>query len=445
MFPELLAKPVHVAFDEAAGTSDGGALVLKAADRRLGLTERLASCLVDQRSPERVRHELSDRLRQRVFGWALGYVDANDAGRVGPDPMQRLLLGRDPLAGDGLASQPTISRFENGVSRTELFRMGEALAETVLDRARKRRKNRRRVTIDLDPMDDATHGRQQMSFFNGHYDSWCYLPLLGFLSFDDEPEQHLVAAILRPGNVSPLRGAAGVLSRLIALIRDRFPKARIRVRLDGGFLSGALLDFLEAQKVEYVVGFPKNARLKKAAGKLVQEAKRRNEARGYPLPLFDAISYKARRWKRERRVVLKAEIVQAEGRAPKENPRFVVTNLRHAPENVYAIYCARGDVENRIKELKALEMDRTSCTSFWANQFRVLLAAAAYVLFQELRAAARHTSLARAQIETLRMALLKIGGRITRSVRRVVIHLAEHHVWRVPWVRVAAALGAACR
>jgi hypothetical protein len=444
MFPELLAKPVRAAFDEPSATSDGGALLLKAADDRLGLTDLLAVCLGDPRDPSRVDHELVDLVRQRVFGLALGYVDTNDAGRLSGDPMQRMLLDRDPVTGQGLASQPTLSRFENGTSRVGLFRMGLAMAHAVLDRARETRGRRRTrlVTIDLDPMDDPTHGAQQLTFFNGHYDCWCYLPLLAFVTFDDEAEQRLVAAVLRPGNAPPAQGAQGLLRRLIALVRERFPEATVRVRLDGGFASGGMLGFLETEKVEYVVGLPRNTRLEKATRGLMREAKRRDRERGHPLPLFRALSYRARRWKRARRVIAKAEIVHADGREPKENPRYVVTNLRWRAREVYALYCRRGDVENRIKELKALGMDRTSCSRFFANQLRVLLAAAAYVLFQELRAAARHTSLARAQLDTLRLALLKIGARVVSSARRVLVHMTEHHPWRIPWLRVAAALGA---
>jgi hypothetical protein len=262
------------------------------------------------------------------------------------------------------------------------------------------------------------------------------------VSFDGEPEQWLVASVLRPGNASPGQGAEGLLRRVIALVRERFPSAAVRVRLDGGFASGRMLDFLEGEKVEYVVGLPRNARLEKATKGLMREARRHDDAHGSPLALFAAISYRARRWKRPRRVIAKAEIVHAEGKDPKENPRYVVTNLPWRAREVYAFYCGRGEVENRLKELKALGIDRTSCSGFWANQLRVLLASAAYVLLQELRGAARHTSLARAQVDTLRLALLKIGARVVSSVRRLVVHMTGHHPWRVPWLRVAAALGA---
>jgi len=193
-----------------------------------------------------------------------------------------------------------------------------------------------------------------------------------------------------------------------------------------------------------VVGLPKNERLIHLTADAQQQARDEYEEHGYPRAVFAETAYAARSWHgHERRVIAKAEVTVAAGRAPKDNPRFVVTNLRHRPDNVYAIYCQRGEIENRIKELKAgLAMDRTSCTSFWANQLRVLLAAAAYVLLQELRTRLRGTRLARAQVERLRLALLRIGGRITRSVRRIVVHLTASHPWQPPWTRVAVALGA---
>ncbi|MFQ5473810.1 MAG: transposase, partial [Dehalococcoidia bacterium] len=209
MFRGLASKPVRAVFDEPDTTSDGGALLLKAADRRLGLTEALAACLEDPRAAHRVAHSLHDLLRQRVYGLALGYEDANDAARIGDDPMHKLLLDRDPLSGEGLASQPTLSRFENGVDRRALVALGERLADTVLDRLKARRKRRppRLVTIDLDPTCDPTHGRQQLSFFHGFYDTHCYLPMLGFVTLDDECESFLVAAVLRSGRAPDKQGA----------------------------------------------------------------------------------------------------------------------------------------------------------------------------------------------------------------------------------------------
>lgn len=436
---------MHAVFDEPDTTSDGGALLLKAADERLGLTAALAGCLEDARHADRIDHTLHDLLRQRIYGLALGYEDANDAARLGDDPMHKLLLDRDPLGGAALASQPTLSRFENGVDRRALFALGECLADTVLDRLKARRKRRapKRVTIDLDPTCDPTHGRQQLSFFHGFYDTHCYLPMLGFVTLDDEPESILVAAVLRSGRAPDKQGAIGILRRLIAKVRSRFRHARVRVRLDAGFMAPEILAFLDRVGVEYVVGYAINERLAKTCSGWATEAQRRYERTGQPVQVFGELSYSGRKWKgKSRRLIVKAEVVEAFGREPKVNLRFVVTNLRHRPQNVYAIYCWRGEVENRVKELKAVALDRTSCSDFFANQLRVLLAAAAYAILQELRSRLIGTELARAQVERLRLCLLRIGARIQRSVRRIVVHLAAAHPWQPPWTRAAVALGA---
>ncbi len=204
LFPEIFDRPVVAQFDQPQSSSDGGAILLKAADRRLGLTEALAACLEDERQTGKVQHEVDELLRQRVMAIACGYEDANDAARLASDPVHKLLVGRDPEQGADLASQPTLSRFENSVDRKELFRMGEVLAERVIERHRKRLRGRaRRITIDLDPTDDPTHGAQQLTFFNGHYDTYCYLPVAGFLSFDQEVEQYLVTAVLLLGTRPP--------------------------------------------------------------------------------------------------------------------------------------------------------------------------------------------------------------------------------------------------
>ena len=198
LFPELFERPLTARFDVPNASSDGGAVLLMAADRRLGLIPRLAAALVDERQQGKVRHHLADLLGQRIYGLALGYEDANDAARLVDDPVHKMLLGRDPITGESLASQPTLSRFENDITRGGLLAMGEALLESVLDRRRKRRHKVRRITVDLDITDDPTHGAQQMAFFNGFYDTWCYLPMLAFLTFDREHEQFLCAAALRP-------------------------------------------------------------------------------------------------------------------------------------------------------------------------------------------------------------------------------------------------------
>lgn len=393
-----------------------------------------------------MRHAIGDLLRQRLYAIACGYPDGNDAGRLGSDPIHKLLCDRDPVRGEDLASQPTLSRFENAVGRSDLYRMGVALAQTVIERQRRRLGRKvKRITIDLDPTDDPTHGAQQLTFFNGHYDSWCYLPVAGFLSFNDEAEQYLFAYVLRPGNAVASVGAIGILSRLLPRLRAAFPRAQLRVRLDGGFASAEVFAFLEAEGLEYVVAMAKNKVLERRAARLMGTARRLSRESGQTAHLYSECRYAARTWLQRRRVIIKAEVVRHPGREPKNNPRFVVTNLAGSPRHLYeAIYCARGDIENRIKELHhGLQIDRTSCSRFLANQLRGLLSATAYVLFQELRLRAARTAFARAQVTTLREQLLKLGAWVRCSVRRIVLHLPASFPHLRDWQPLARTLGAA--
>jgi hypothetical protein len=445
LFPEIFSKPSVLQFDQRQGSSDGGAILLKAAERRYGLIGGLAGCLEDKRQAGKIDHSLRELLAQRVFSIACGYPDANDSARLGADPIHKMLLDRDPVTGLDLASQPTLSRFENSVGPRQLYRMGETLAASVIERHAQRLHHRARlVTIDLDPTDDPTHGAQQLSFFNGHYDNWCYLPVMGFVSFNDEAEQYLCAAVLRPGNVTAPAGAVGILRRLLMMVRQFFPGVRIRIRLDGGFAHPALLDFLDAEpKLEYVVAMANNAVLERKAQEAMEYARVVSGITGQTEHVYDEVNYAAGSWERERRVILKAEVVYGDGKEPKDNPRFVITNMTQSPQWLYEkVYCQRGDIENRIKELHALEIDRTSCTRFWANQFRVLLTAAAYVLMQELRLRAAGTNCARAQVWTLRERLLKLGARVVVSVRRLVLHLPASFPFLPAFRQVALALGA---
>ena len=445
LFPGFLAKPVTMQFDQRQGSSDGGALLLKAAEGRYGLVDRLTGCMVDGRQAGKVDHRLSELTSQRIYAIACGYADANDAARLKADPIHKILLGRDPIAGLDLASQPSLSRFENSAGPRQLYRMGEELAASVIERHSQRLGGHaKRVIIDLDPTDDPTHGGQQLSFFNSHYDNACYLPVMGFVSFDDEADQYLCAAVLRPGNVTAAAGAVGILRRLMALIVKHFPKARIRVRLDGGFASPALFEFLDNQPgVEYVVAMASNAVLNRHAEEGMQYARALSGLLEQTEHVYGETRYAAGSWELERRVIFKAEVVYGEGKAPKDNPRFVVTNMKQTAQWLYEkVYCQRGEIENRIKELHALEIDRTSCSSFWANQFRVLLTAAAYVLMQELRLQAALTDCARAQVWILRDRLLKLGARVVGSVRRVVVHLPKSFPFLKTFQTVALALGA---
>jgi hypothetical protein len=445
LFPDIFPQPVVAKFDQRQGSSDGGAILLKAADRRLQLIPALADCLPDERQAGKVDHEIEELLAQRVFGIACGYADANDAAQLAADPVHKMLIGRDPVAGADLASQPTLSRFENAPHRKQLYRMGEALADRVIERQRRRLQGRAKLlTIDLDATDDPTHGAQQLTFFNSHYDTWCYLPLLAFVSFNDEKEQYLCAAVLRPGNAPASRGAIGILWRIFKRVWAAFPKARVRVRLDGGFADPFLLNFLDAMGVEYVVAMANNAVLNRLAEPQMEQARQFSQASGKTEHVYGEARYRAGSWSSQRRVIFKAEVVRQEGKEPKDNPRFVITNLRQSPSWIYEhVYCERGQTENHIKELHyGLEIDRTSCTKFLANQFRVLMTAAAYVLMQELRLRAARTACARAQVWTLRERLLKLGAHVVRSVRRVVLHLPHSFPFLHTFRQVAVALGA---
>lgn len=445
LFKGLSKKVVVARFDQEHATSDGGAILLKAVDEKLGLSAAIAECVRDQRQSSKVRHTILELLRQRLFAMACGYADGNDAARLGEDPVFKLLLDRDPLTGSALASQPTLSRFEHSVGAKELLGMAKTLTECVIERHRRRKKGRvRRITLDLDPTDDPTHGGQQLTFFNWLYDTWCYLPLAGFMTFDDEVEQYLFCYALRPGNAPAKQGCLGILKRLLPRLRRAFPKAKIRIRLDAGFSGPELFEFFESEGMEYVVCMAQNETLKGFAEPMLQPIREALEAGEEHAPAYGEARYRARSWNRTRRVIIRANVVCHPGREPKDNPRFIITNIRGWPKRIYEqIYCARGDAENRIKELKdGLQIDRTSCTSFHANQLRVLMTAAAYVLMQELRIKARRTGCARAQVSTLRLRLLKIGAWVETSARRVVLHLPTTTVHADDWRRIARSIGA---
>ena len=447
LFPALVSTPVHVVFDERAMSSDGGGLLLKAADEKLGLISALAGCLRDDRQAGKVKHSLEEALGQRVFGIALGYPDANDAARLADDPIHKLMIGRDPIRGARLASQPTISRMENAVGRGELLEMAKTLTKTVLDRHKRRlgrRAKKTKIILDFDPTDDPTHGQQELSFFHGYYGTYCYLPLIGTIQFGKEKKQYLLCSVLRPGNACAHAGFVAITRRILEQVRAVFPKSRIIVRLDGGFGAPVVLDFLEEAGVEYVVGLGNTKPLKRRANQAMVQARREYRATGTTQQVYDEVLFKTKTtWPHKRRVVFKAEVVVHPDRDPKNNTRFVVTNLTMTPKNVYKFYCGRGDAENRIKELKNdLAMDRTSCSRFLANQFRVLLTAAAYVIMQEIQISARHSDCAHAQVSTIRNLLLKLAARVVVSARRIVIHLPRQFPGLPAWQRVALATGA---
>jgi hypothetical protein len=444
LFADLADRPLLATFDQPHASSDGGAILLKAADRGLGLLAALTAMVPDARASARVTHGVGDLLTQRVFAIACGHPDGNDADRLADDPIHKLVLGRDPIDGGRLASQPTISRFEHTAAPRMLLALSHALADTVIARHRRRRRGVRLITIDLDVTEDQTHGAQQLTFFNGFYDHWCYLPLVASLTFDDEARQYLVAAILRPGNAAGTAGAESLLRRLLPKLRRTFPGARLRVRLDAGFATPAMFAHLERAGVEYVVAMGNNAVLARHAEPYVAPLRPVVATTHDTATTYGEAPYQAGTWAAPRRAIIKAEVVWHHGREPRDNPRFVITNLRQTPEWIYThVYCARGDSENRLKELKlALAFGRTSCMRFWANQLRITLTAAAFVLVQELQLRADRTALRGAQVPRLRQALITIGVQVVRSVRRIVLHFPRSHPDALIWARLARALGA---
>jgi hypothetical protein len=440
LFEGLAAKPVTVRFEDERTSSDGGAILLKAADRRMGMIASIAESFTDRRDSSRVRHEIEEILSQRIFGIACGYEDGNDAARIASDPVMKTLAGRDPFGAD-LASQPSISRFERSATQKDLFRMSMSLMKTVVHAQRRGREGwSKRITIDLDQTPTPTHGGQQLTFFNGHYDTYCYIPLVAAISFAGEPDQFVVASVLRPGNAPDKRGAISLLSRLLPVLREAFPKAKLAVRFDAGFCAPEILDYVEEQRLDYVIAFPANAVLDRASEILMSEVRFLASKSRTTEHRYAETTYQSRSWTRERRVIFKAEVTQIDGRAAKDNPRYVVTNMRGSAQHIYEnIYCRRGQFENRLKELKNdLCMDRTSCSAFLANQLRVLMTTAAFALFQEIRR--RAAQLARATVSRMRIELIKLAARVTSSARRIVLHLPRHFAYRDEWLAIAPPL-----
>ncbi len=419
-FESLFSKEVIADFEGGRITSDAGGLLLRELDQRYRLAEQAAACLHDPRDTDKVRHDLLTLVRQRLFAIALGYEDNNDAAWLSKDPALKIMAGRVPESGDHLASQPTLSRFENRATARDLLR----LSDWFLDLYLKTHPGPRKVIVlDMDATDDPTHGQQQLSFFHGYYEKHMYHPLLVFDGRDGFP----LAAVLRPGNTHASMGALAVLKRLIKKLKQAYPKALILFRADAGFAVPALYDYLEEQDIRYVIGFITNNRLLTKTAALLDKAQRQYQETGEKQRLFTSFSYQAESWEQPRRIIAKVEYTRLGA-----NQRFVVTNLVRNPQFVYDdVYVLRGDVENRIKELKLeLKADRLSCHRFLANQFRLLLHTAAYCLFWLLRRHLQGTELATAQVNTLRLKLLKIGARIRETSRRIWVHLASGYPYR---------------
>jgi hypothetical protein len=419
-FESLISKEVIADLEGGQITSDAGGLLLRELDRRYRIAEKAAACLHDSRDSGKVKHDLLTLVRQRLFAIALGYEDNNDAVWLSKDPALKIMAGKAPESAADLASQPTLSRFENMVTAKDLRRFSDWLLDLYLKTHPGPRKV---IVLDMDATDDPTHGRQQLSFFHGYYEEHMYHPLLVFDGRDGFP----LAAVLRPGNTHASHGALAVLKRLIKKLKKAYPGALILFRADAGFAVPALYRYLERQEIRYVIGFITNNRVLAQAAALLSRAQRQYQETGEKQRLFTSFSYQADSWTRPRRIIAKVEYGHLGS-----NQRFVVTNLSRNPQFVYDdIYVLRGDVENRIKELKLeLKADRLSCHRFLANQFRLLLHTVAYCLFWLLRRHLQGTELATAQVNTLRLKLLKIGARIRESSRRIWVHLASGYPYR---------------
>ena len=412
-------KQVVGDFEGGNLSSDGGLMLVSAADEQLGLTRALSRLIPDDRDATKVIHGLDEMLAQRVYQITCGYEDCNDADDLRRDPLLKTSIGRLPETDPDLASQPTLSRFENRVTRTQLRRMAEVFVDSFLSRHASR--TPRWIILDFDATDDEVHGQQQFEAFNGFYDEHCYLPLLVTAQVHGGPHELLVA-MLRPGNVHASHYALPVLKRLVRKLREAWPEVHILLRGDNGFGIPAIYDWCEKERVFYLINLAKNPRLQALAEPHMDCARAEYAETGEKVRKLYAATYAANDWTRPRRVLIKAE-VSSEG----ENPRFVVTNLRRGDAHRhYDLYALRGDAENRIKELKCdLKMDRTSCHRFVANQFRVLLHAAAFVLHSHLRRCLKGTELEHAQACTLQRHLLKLGVRVRETVRRVWLHFAS--------------------
>jgi hypothetical protein len=438
-------------FDGGTVSSDAGALLLGRTDEAIGLIDRLSGCFIDERDPHLIEHTVRTLIGQRVFGMALGYEDLNDHESLRHDAVFGALLGKltakrraDCAA---LAGKSTLNRLElhesAGSSRYHKIRPDQEAIERLwvdvfLDA---HHEAPREIVLDLDATDDPLHGHQEGRFFHGYYDGYCYLPLYIFCG------EHLLCAKLRRSNIDGAAGAREEIERMVAQMRERWPLVKIILRADSGFCREELMSWCEQNAVDYVFGLAKNVRLVRAIGAELQEAAAESRATQRPARRFKELVYRTRKsWCRPRRVVAKAEQT-----GDKANPRFIVTSLsmREFParELYEDLYCARGECENRIKEAQLdLFADRLSAATFRANQLRLWLASAAYVLMHALRRIGlKNTALARACANTIRLKLLKIGAVVRGSVRRVKLAMSEACPHQREFITAFHALGAAAR
>jgi hypothetical protein len=414
-FPSLERRKIEASFSGGHISSDGGALFLRQADRLLGLTKSLSRVMIDPRQSGRITHSTLDLLRQRIYGLALGYEDLNDHDSLRMDP----LIQSAVESSDSLASSPTLCRFEARADRELALGFSKVLIETFINSFKKAPEE---LILDFDATDDRVHGGQERRSFHGYYDCWCFLPLYVFCG------EQLLVSYLRPSNIDPARHAWAILKLLVQRLRQKWPKVRIIFRGDSGFCRWKMLRWCERHEVKYVVGIAKNPRLLEQGQNLISESAVLFEKTGEKQRHFACLQYKAHSWDQERMVIIKAEH-NRQG----SNPRFVVSNLSGNAQHIYEkIYCARGEMENRIKEQQlGLFADRTSCHKWWSNQFRLLLSSAAYVLMETIRRVGlKGSEMARAQVSTIRLKLFKIGTIVLKNTRRIRLLMSQAYPYQ---------------
>ena len=410
-FGRLGRRVVEGRFDGGSMTSDGGVMLLGQTDRKLGLLDAAARCIPDPRNPLLVKHAVRDMLRQRVYGLALGWEDLIDHGSLREDVAMQTAIGVERE----VASAPTLCRLENWADKRTAWRLHQVLVDQFIASFKQAPQE---LVLDFDATDNPLHGQQEGRFFHGYYDCYCYLPLYVFCG------QQLLCAYLRPSRIDGAKHAAAILKLLVKRLRQAWPQVKIVFRGDSGFCRQRILNYCERADVHYLVGLARNTRLEQMTGFVELAMKDAYEASGIKQRELGEFVYAAQSWARERRVITRLEC------GPQgTNPRYVVTNLTGDPKALYDdMYCQRGEAENRIKEAQVgLFATRTSCRHFHSNQLRVLLAALGYVLIERLRALAlQGTALANAQVDTLRIKLLKVAAVVTRNTRRIRLFLASN-------------------
>lgn len=422
LFKGLSNKKIEADFNGGEVSSDAGLLFLRGVENRIGLIRKMTDSLRDRRHPGYIKHQLLELFKQRVFQIACGYEDGNDSNELREDPIMKIACERLPDDEKALASQPTISRFENGISRTDLYRIAEVFVDVFIQSYREPPEG---IILDIDDTDDLTHGHQQLTLFNAYHGDYCYMPIHIY----EGKSGKLITTVLRPGKRPTGKQVVSILKRVVKKIREAWPEVGILLRADSYYSCPAVFDFCEDNDMKYVLGFKPLSPLVRQVKPLVEEAALRFELEKQPVKIFTETLYKAQSWPKARRVIAKIEY-----NALGSNTRFIITSLEHWNRRfIYqTVYSGRGAMELMLKEHKNhLMSDRTSCTSFSANQFRLFLHSAAYVLLHTFRRLhLKGTEWASAQFDTIRLKIIKIGARIRQLSRKIRIHLPTSFPWK---------------